>query len=365
MRPTILVTGATGKTGGAVVEQLRAKDWPVRALVHRHDVRSQRLQELGAEVVVADMHDPDQLLDALRGVQRAYYLPLFQPHMLQAATAFAAAARASKLEAIVQLSQWLSHRSHPSILTRETWLVDQLFTMIPGVAHVIVNPGMFADNFLRVIDYASLLGFYPVFTGDSRSAPVATEDIARVAAALLMDPQPHAGKRYRPTGPALLSGRDMAVAVQRAVDHAVLPLKLPFWMFRKAARLGGASVHEVYNYREYLRDHHNGAFSLDGGVNDVVAQLTGKPAEDFETTARRYAAMPFARRTPAKLLGAVARFSVLPLVPGHNLERYARQMRFPRPPRPSLASEDPRWLEEHGAGAAPRMSARVAAAVAG
>jgi NAD(P)H dehydrogenase (quinone) len=52
MRPTILVTWATGKTGGAVVEQLRAKDWPVRALVHRLDTRSERLQRLGAEVVV-------------------------------------------------------------------------------------------------------------------------------------------------------------------------------------------------------------------------------------------------------------------------------------------------------------------------
>lgn len=348
MRPTILVTGATGKTGAVVVELLRARDWPVRALVHREDERSERLRRLGAAVVVADMHDPDQLADALRGVHRAYYLPLFQPHMLQAATAFATAARASKLEAIVQLSQWLSHRAHPSILTRETWLVDQLFAMIPGVAHIIVNPGMFADNFLRVIDFASLLGFYPVFTGDSRSAPVATEDIARVATGLLVDPDRHAGQRYRPTGPALLSGRDMAAAVQRAVGRSVLPLQLPFWMFRKAARLGGASVHEVYNYREYLRDHRNGAFSLGGGTNDVVAQVTGQPAEDFETTARRYAAMPFARQTATNRLRALARFSVLPWVPGHNLDRYARQMRFPRPPRPSLASDDARWLEEHG-----------------
>jgi NAD(P)H dehydrogenase (quinone) len=349
MKPTILVTGATGKTGSAVVEQLRAKDWPVRAMVHRHDVRSQRLRQWGAEIVVADMHDPDQLSDALRGVQRAYYLPLFEPHMLQAAAAFAAAAREAKLEAIVQLSQWLSHRAHPSILTRETWLVDQLFAMIPGVAHVIVNPGMFADNFLRVIDFASLLGVYPVFTGDSRSAPVATEDIARVVAALLIDPEPHAGRHYRPTGPALLSGREMAVAVQRAVGHRVVPLALPFWMFNKAARLGGASVHEVYNYREYLRDHRHGAFAGGAGVNDVVAQLTGQPAEDFEVTARRYAALPFARQTAANRLRALARFGVLPLVPGHDLDRYARQMRFPQPPRPSLASEDPRWLQEHGA----------------
>jgi uncharacterized protein YbjT (DUF2867 family) len=167
----------------------------VRALVHREDAHSLRLQRIGAEVVVADMHDPDQLADALRGAHRAYYVPLFQPHMLQAATAFATVARASNLEAIVQLSQWPSHRSHPSILTRETWLVDQLFAMNPGVAHIIVNPGMFADNFLRVIDFASLLGVYPIFTGDSRSAPVAHEDIARVVAELLVDPVGHAGSK--------------------------------------------------------------------------------------------------------------------------------------------------------------------------
>ncbi|MBC7939383.1 MAG: NmrA family NAD(P)-binding protein [Chitinophagaceae bacterium] len=365
MRSTILVTGATGRTGGALVQQLRAQDWPVRALVHRIDARSDRLQRLGAEVVVADMHDPDQLSEALRGVQRAYYLPLFQPHMVQAAVAFATAARASRVEAIVQLSQWLSHRAHPSILTRETWLVDHLLAAIPGVAHVVVDPGMFADNFLRVIDFASLLGFYPIFTGDSMSAPVATEDIARVIAALLCNPEPHAGRRYRPTGPKLMSGRDMAAAAARVVGHAVLPVKLPFWMFRKAARLTGASIHEVYSYREYLQDHHNGAFSFDGGVNDVVSQITGQPAEDFETTASRYALMPFARQTAANRLKALARFGVLPWVPGHNLDRYERQMRFPRPPRPSLSSEDPRWLAEHGARAVPNLSTPLGTAAMG
>ncbi len=347
MQPKILVTGATGKTGAALVAHLRARDWPVRALVHRLDTRSERLQRQGAEVVVADMHDPDQLADALRGVQRVYYVTLFKPYMVQAAVAFAVAARSARLEAVVQLSQWLSHRAHPSILTRETWLVDHLFSTIPGVAHVIVNPGMFADNFLRVIDFASLLGIYPIFTGTSRSAPVATEDIARVAAALLMNPEPHAGKRYRPTGPALLSGRDMALAVAQAVGHSVRPMELPFWMFNKAARMGAAPVHEVFNYREYLRDHRNGAFSLDGGVNDVVAQLTGQPAEDFATTARRYAAMPFAVPTAVNRLRACARFALLPMVPGHNLRRYQREMRFPQPPQPSLSSDDARWLEEH------------------
>lgn len=347
-RPRILVTGATGKTGSAVAEQLLQHGWPVRALVHRTDARSEHLARLGAEVVVADMFDPDQLLAALRGVQRAYYVPLFQPYMVQAATAFATAARAARLEAVVQLSQWLSHRAHPAPLTRETWLVDQLFSMIPGVAHIIVNPGMFADNFLRVIDFASLLRFYPVLTGASRSAPVANEDIARVAVALLMDADRHAGQHYRPTGPALLTGREMAATVGRAVGHRVLPLELPFWMFLKAARMTGAPVYEVYNYRQYLQEHQRGAFSLNGGVTPVVQELTGRPAEDFETTARRYAALPFAQPTLANRVKAWARFALLPLVPGYDLKTFEHTMQFPQPPVPSLSMDDERWLAAHG-----------------
>ena len=69
-QPTILVTGATGKTGGAVAAQLRSLDVPVRALVHKRDFRSERLEKLGAEVVVADLYDPGQLLTSMRGVAR-------------------------------------------------------------------------------------------------------------------------------------------------------------------------------------------------------------------------------------------------------------------------------------------------------
>ena len=53
----VLVTGATGKIGGAVATQLLEKGVPTRALVHRNDGRSARLRALGAEVVVADMFD--------------------------------------------------------------------------------------------------------------------------------------------------------------------------------------------------------------------------------------------------------------------------------------------------------------------
>ncbi len=107
-KPTILVTGATGKTGSAVVAQLREHQWPVRAVVRSRDARSERLARLGAEIAVADMFDYDALRAALAGTSRAYFCPPFHPHMLQSAVTFAIAAREAKLESIVGLTQWLA-----------------------------------------------------------------------------------------------------------------------------------------------------------------------------------------------------------------------------------------------------------------
>jgi len=86
--PKILVTGATGRTGSTVVDQLLAKDVPVRALVHSKDARSAALERKRAETVVADMFDLDQLLAAMRGTQRAYYVPFYHPYMIQSAAVF-------------------------------------------------------------------------------------------------------------------------------------------------------------------------------------------------------------------------------------------------------------------------------------
>ncbi len=347
--PTILVTGATGKTGGAVARQLLADGWPVRALVHTEDARSAALRQAGAEVVVADLFDVRQLKAALTGVRRAYYVTLFKPGLSRAAQAFADAASQTGLQTVVQLSQWLSHPTHPSIQTRETWAADQTFAALRGTEHIIVNPGMFADNFLRVIDFASLLYVYPVLTGTSASAPVANEDIARVVVALLKQPEGHAGRRYRPTGPRLLTGLDMAQAIARVVGHRVLPVDLPMWLFRKAARMSGADIHEIYNYGHYLQEHRRGSFSLAGGVTDVVERLTGTPAESFETTAARYAALPFAQQSLGNRLKAFLRFNVLPLYPGHDLAGYERREGFAMPAQASLAIDTPSWTRAHRA----------------
>ena len=344
--PKILVAGATGKTGGAVVTQLLEQNWPVRAIVRSRDARSERLEHLGAETVVASLFDPDQLLDAMRGTERAYYVPLFHPYMIQSAAAFAVAAQQAKLESIVQMSQWLSSASHPSLGTRQMWLVDRLFSTIPGVAHTIINPGYFADNYLRLIDFAALLGIFPVLTGESRNAPPANKDIARVAVAALIDPARHAGKNYRPTGPKLLSAFEMAGIIQTVLGSRVRAVNMPMWMFLRAARIQGVDPFLLSSLRYYIEDHKNGAFEF-GAPTDVVYEVTGKPAEDFETTVRRYAALPFAQKTFSNRLRAFVNFMRVPFSPGYDLDRYDREQGFPAPAQPRFALDDEQWKAQH------------------
>ncbi|MBV9083616.1 MAG: NmrA family NAD(P)-binding protein [Acidobacteriaceae bacterium] len=151
IKPRIIVTGATGKTGSVVVTELLKAGYPVRAMVHREDGRSARLRAQGAEIAVAEMSDFERVADALKDVQRAYFCPPFDPHMIQGAAAFAVAAKEARLEHIVDLTQWLASPSHPSLMSRQHWLVDRLFSMTPGIAHTMVNPGFFGDAYLETM----------------------------------------------------------------------------------------------------------------------------------------------------------------------------------------------------------------------
>src|SRR5215469_16947653 len=129
IKPRILVTGATGKIGSAVTAELLRAGYPLRAMVHREDDRSARLKAQGAEIAVADLNDVERVADALKDVQGAFYCPPFNPYMIQGAAGFAVAAREAGLEHIVGLTQWLAGPSHPSLMTRQLWLVDRLFSM--------------------------------------------------------------------------------------------------------------------------------------------------------------------------------------------------------------------------------------------
>jgi uncharacterized protein YbjT (DUF2867 family) len=350
----VLVTGATGKIGGAVAAQLLEKGVATRALVHRDDWRSARLRALGAEIVVADMLDIQQVLAAVDGVDRLFFNPPYHPYALDGAVAFAVAARRAGVEAVVALGQWLASPEHPSLMTRHHWLIDKLFQLLPDTAHVAVDPGFFADNYLNLVPMAAQLGVLTTPTGAGRNAPPSNEDIARVSVGALLDPERHDGRAYRPTGPKLLSGADIADAVGEALGRRVRHIDVPPRMFMKAVRVNakrlGFDLFLESGLRHYLPEYALGTWEV-GGPTTHVRDVAGVEPEDFLTIARRYVNGPESRRTAGNLIRQVWNFVLTGLVPMHNLDRFDRLQQHPQPARPRFSGESVVWRNEHAASA--------------
>lgn len=358
MSNRILVTGATGRIGGAVAAQLLEKGVPTRAMVHRDDARSARLRRMGAEVVVADMFDIQQVSAAMDGVDRLYFNPPYHPHALDSAVAFAVAARRNGVEAVVALGQWLASPEHPSLMTRQAWLTDKLFELLPDTAHVAVDPGYFADNYLNLLPMAAQLGVLPTPTGLGRNAPPSNEDIARVAVGALLDPHRHDGRAYRPTGPTLLSAAEIAEAMGEALGRRVRHIDIPSWTFMRAVRVDAKRLHADQFFqsslRHYLPEYALGTWEV-GGPTTHVRDVAGVEPEDFLTIARRYVG-PETRRNASNLARQIWNFMLIGFVPMHRLDRFDRVQQHPRPAHPRLSGESALWRTEHTAAGEPEMA---------
>src|SRR5258708_4190503 len=101
----ILITGASGFTGGPATEILTKRGIPVRALVHKEDQRSERLRGLAAEIAVGDLLDIDAVRRALDGIGAAYFVYPTPPGLIDAPAYFARAGRGGGVGAIVNMSQ--------------------------------------------------------------------------------------------------------------------------------------------------------------------------------------------------------------------------------------------------------------------
>ncbi len=342
-KPRILVTSAAGRTGSATVLQLLQKGFPVRAFVRRRDARSEVLEKAGAEIAVGDLFDLRDLRKALVGVQRAYHCPPFAPNLLNGATVFAIAAEEAKLEVVALLSGWNPHPTHPSVVTREHWIANQLYRWMPSVDVIHVNPGLFAFTYLLGLPAIVHMGVLMAPFEDGRNAPPSNEDIARVAAGVLTDPGPHIGKSYRPTGPELLSPHDIAGILTRVVGRKVKYQDSSIKMFAKAAKALGVSEFEIAQIRYYAEELRHGAFEI-GAPTDHVELVTGRKPESFESIARRYLANPslidprLAKGGKLKALAFMFRM-MLKRVP--NFDRWERDRGHPMLNEPVLAQDSP------------------------
>ena len=170
----VLVTGATGDTGRATVDELLARGHQVRALAHGDDDRSKKLQERGVEVVYGDLLDFDQVRAALNGVQRAYFIYPIRPGIVQATAQFAQAAKEAGVDGIVNMSQIAAREDAKSHAATYHWLAERVFDW-SGVTVAHIRPTYFAEWLLYVAPMIRK-GLLHVPFGTGRHAPITAED---------------------------------------------------------------------------------------------------------------------------------------------------------------------------------------------
>ena len=214
---------------------------------------------------------------------------------------------------------------------------------------VTINTGWFADNYMGVLPMAAQLGIFPFRLGDAKVAPVSSEDIARVAVGALVNPAPHVGRYYRPTGPELLSPDQLAATFGKVFGRPVAYQELSERMFFKAVKSAGLTVHphHMSQLRHYIEDYRRGSFSA-GEVTDTVREVGGTDPEDFEAIVRRHAAAdPMSQPSLANKLRAVAGFIKILLTPAPDLSAYDTAQHQPLLRAPEYGMDNAAWRETH------------------
>jgi uncharacterized protein YbjT (DUF2867 family) len=345
-KPRILVLAAAGKTGMPVALQLLDEGFPVTAFVHQADQRSERLKAKGADIVVGSLTDINDMRTAMAGARRAYFCVPNEAGYLKAAAIFTVVAAEHNLETVIAMSQWLSNPNHPSIHTREVWLADRLFALLPGTAVTYINVGFFADNEMQVLPFAAQFGLLSLPYGTGLNAPPSNEDIARVVAEILARPEGHAGKTYRPTGPQLLSPQDIAAILAKVLGRQVTYRHAPMRMVLKVMR-GRLSLYALAGYSQYAIDYQKNAFGVNAPT-DVVRRITGKEAEDFETIARRYvAATPGAKPSFAIQFKLMLGLIISLLRPAPKTAPYLALDEFSERSHVVFSADSPEWRHSH------------------
>jgi len=293
----ILVTGAAGRIGGVgreVVERLRKRGLPVRALVHGEDERAQGLRETGAQVVVGDLTVPDDVARAMQGCRRIYFGMSVSPSYLEATVIAAAVARErADFEAFVNISQMTVSQMSLTNMTdsrqqRLHWLAEQAlnWSRLPVVQ---VRPTVFLENpfFMNLAaqsiakDDSIRLPF-----GTGRTSPVAVDDVAEVVATILADPVQHIGKIYELTGPKSQDMTGVAGEYSSALGRKITYVDVPLEQWRDTDLRNLKLPEHVFGHLLTMARLH-AANRYDRSTGDVEA-VTGRPATSVhEFVARR------------------------------------------------------------------------------
>jgi uncharacterized protein YbjT (DUF2867 family) len=262
---TILVTGATGNIGRRIVDHLidlGAND--IRALT-KNPAKADLPD--GVSAVTGYLGDPESLPAALESVDRVYLAPL--PPTLDVTLDLAKKAGVEYVVALSGAAHWQEH-------------ADKVAAS--GIMNTQLGPGEFLENFAiwagQIKATRTVREPYPEIV----EAPISMDDIARVAAALLVKPdESHIGRMYPITGPQALTRAEIAQQIGVGVGAEVT--------YEECSRaeaeerfnpLLGGQAHWYLDQIEDAVDHPQEA-------NQLVADLTGTPAQSVAQWAAQHA----------------------------------------------------------------------------
>ena len=344
MKTKILIAAANGNTGFPAAKEMLKLGFPVRAFVRNpNSKKAKELKSLGAEIFVGNIEDIRDVRVALKDVQRAFFVPTY-PNVLYQGATFATAIEEAKTEHVVIMTQWLSSNTHPSIYTKESWLVDQTFKRLTNTKVTFINPGLFGFIYFMTPEPLTQFGMLPDF---GNNAPPSSEDIGLVAAHILKAPESHVDKIYRITGPEILSPDQMASVIGKVIGRKVKATMLPEKMISKVLKALGYGQMDSSQIRYYVQEGHKGTWTINAPTK-VVKDIVGKEADDFETLARRYLSdQPIARQTFSNKIKAIFFMIKAMLLPTWDMEKFEKERGFPKFQNMMFSSESNEWRKEH------------------
>jgi uncharacterized protein YbjT (DUF2867 family) len=266
----VLVTGASGNVGAAVLARLRQSGVPVRAAYHAAD-RAQAARAAGEDAVAIDMDDPTTLGPTLEGVGTLFLLGAFSPRQTERELAVLDAALAARIGCVVKLSVWRADEELTPI-ARLHRPVERAIEA-SGVAWSFLRPNFYMQNFAVA---AGAIAGHGVLAQPASDAPIGfvdARDVGRAAAAVCAG-DGHAGAIYDLTGPEALTYAEAAEVFTRELGRPVRYVGLSDAEARVAMRQGGMP--------EFVIDARLsvGATYREGGAEattPTIAQLTGEP----------------------------------------------------------------------------------------
>lgn len=275
----ILVTGAAGKTGRAVIQALLPLGEPVRALV-RYDSQADELRGSGVnQAVVGDMRNPSDLSQAYSGVRAAYHIcSNMNPDEIQIGQNAIEAAKNTGLQHFVYHSVL-----HPQVQSMpHHWNKLQVEAMLfeSGLTYTIMQPAPYMQNVLGYWSKMVAEGVYAVpYSTNTRFSLVDLEDVALAVARVIHESGQHDYAIYELSSSQILSNADIACLVGTVIGREVNALALDRAEWERGARSQGMSdfaVETLLNMFEYY-DH----FGFIGNGN-VLSWLLRRTPTRFE-----------------------------------------------------------------------------------